>query len=457
MLILTRDRAEVPDNGWGTHPTTRILVGNDFSEDVRDDRGWTGWWVQRLVWFARDGDVLVLPTAPQADFVAYVTGLTGTDPASLAFVAPPATPGTEGALTPERLADPKCAAAIADAVGDREVVHLSALWPDPAVARLARSLGVERAMPGHGFVAQAGGMLTNSKSMFRAVAGGVGAAVPPGQVCTGREVAEQAILDLLAGGEPVVVKHDFLSGGHGNEILAAGRPVRPIGARRVVTVHGRADVRGYLEDRWEWLTAQGRGRPVVERYVPDSSAFFAEYLVDDDGPRLAGTGELLSAPYAVGQVMPAPGLEPEVYAALIDGAERLARGLYAIGYRGVVCPDAIVTPEREVLFTEFNGRVTGSTHIYGVIGETVVGPGYGKDRIILERVWPEGWSTPSFATTLARLTEAGLAYTPQNRTGVVLTNAFDGTNGVMYCVVAEDLDRAWACDRALAPLFTAAG
>ncbi|MFI6084303.1 peptide ligase PGM1-related protein [Streptomyces sp. NPDC051217] len=458
MLNLPHERDGGPAAGREALPgTTRILVGNDFSEDVRDDRGWTGWWVQRLIWFARDGDILVLPTDPEDGFLSYVTRLTGTDPDTLAFVVPPATSGSEGTLRPERLAAPECTAALAAAVGDREVVHLSALWPDPAVARLARSLGVEHAMPGHGFVAQSGGLLTNSKSAFRMVAGGLGVGMPPGQVCTSREVAEQAILDLLDGGEPVIVKHDFLSGGHGNEILTTGTPVRPIGARRTVTVHGRADVHSYLADRWDWLTAQGRGRPVAERYVPDSSAFFAEYLVDDDGPRLAGTGELLSAPYAVGQVMPAPGLEPVAYEDLIEGAERLALGLHAIGYRGVLCPDAIVTPDREVLFTEFNGRVTGSTHIYGVIGEAVVGPGYGKDRIILERVWPQGWSTPSFAETETRLIETGQAYSPETRTGVVLTNAFDGTNGVMYCVVAEDLDEAWARDRALDPLFTTAG
>jgi hypothetical protein len=454
VLILPRDRADGPAPAF---PGTRVLVGNDFSEDVRDDRGWTGWWVQRLVWFARDGDVLVLPSAPEEAFLGYVCGLTGTDPATLAVVVPPEVPGSQGALTPERLGDPRCAAAVAEAVGDREVTHLSGLWPDPAVARLARSLGVPHAMPGHGFVAQAGGMLTNSKSFFRAVAGGLGVPVPQGAVCTSREVAEEAVLDLLEGGEPLVVKHDFLSGGHGNEILTSGGPVVPIGARRVVALHGREDVRGYLAERWDWLTAQGRGRPVVERYVPDSSAFFAEFLLDEDGAHLAGTGELLSAPYAVGQVMPAHGLEPEVLRALTDGAGRLAGALHAAGYRGVLCPDAIVTPEREVLFTEFNGRVTGSTHIYGVIGEAVVGPGYGKDRMILERVWPDGWSVPSFTAMCERLAAAGVAYDPDERTGVVLTNAFDGVKGVMYCVVAEDLDRAWATDRALAGLFGAGG
>ncbi|MEU4895152.1 peptide ligase PGM1-related protein [Streptomyces sp. NPDC044780] len=454
MLILPADRAKAPASGTGHPRAARILIGNDFSEDVRTDRGWTGWWVQRLVWFAEPGDILVLPVRPEEAFVEYVTSLTGTPPDSLTIVVPPAHAGSEGTLSPGRLADPRFARMLDEAIGEREVTQVSALWPDTAVARLARTLGATGATPGHGFIDQAGGVMVNSKSAFRTIAAGAGVPLPPGAVGISREAAEESVWELLTGG-PVVVKHDFLSGGRGNEILTRGELFRPIGARRVVRVSSREEVRSYLGQQWEWLTAGGRGRPVVERYVRDSSAFFVEFLVTDDGVRLTGHGELLSAPYAVGQIMPSQGLEPEVLERIVDGGRRLAQALHAIGYRGILGPDTIVTPERDVLFTEYNGRVTGSTHIYGRIGALVVGEGFGRDRVILERVWPEGWSTPSFPATREALEKAGLGYDPVTRTGVVLTNAFDGTNGVMYCVVAEDLTAAWARDRALEPLFAA--
>ncbi|MFF3917327.1 peptide ligase PGM1-related protein [Streptomyces sp. NPDC001852] len=444
------------DSEWpeqDTGHTTRVLIGNDFSEDVRDDRGWTGWWVQRIAWFARPGDILVLPVHPEEAFLEYVTSLTRVPRESLRVVVPPAHDGSQGTLSPSRLADPEFVEALEEAVGGREVTHFSALWPDVAVARLARALGVQSAMPGHGFVDQAGGVMVNSKSAFRTIAGGIGLPVPEGAVCTGPEVAEQAITELLPGG-PVVVKHDFLSGGRGNEVLTSGESFRAIGARRVVRVSGRADVRSYVRERWAWLTAGGKGRPIVERYARDSSAFFAEFLLGDDGVELLGDGELLSAPYAVGQIMPSQGLEPNVMEKIVAGGRRLAHALRAIGYRGVLSPDAIVTPDREVLFTEYNGRVTGSTHIYGRIGHRVVGGSFGKDRVILERVWPEGWTTPSFTAAHRALTDAGVAYDPATRTGVVLTNAFDGSGGVMYCVVAGSLAAAWDRDRALKPLFS---
>jgi hypothetical protein len=431
---------------------TRILIGNDFAEDVRTDRSWTGWWVQRLLWFARDSDILVLPEEPDRDFMNYATSLTGTNAHALKIVIPEAGVAGYGTLTPDRLASLDFVGRLDEALQGRQVTEVFALWPDAAVARLARVLGVCAAMPGHGFVEQAGGVLVNSKSVFRAIAAGTGVPVPQGAVCTSRKVAEQAVLDLLDDG-PAILKHDFLSGGRGNEILSRTSDVRPVGARRAIQVSGQADVRAYLNERWEWLSSGGRGRPVVERYHRDSSAYFAEFLLRDDGVELTGTGELLSAPYAVGQVMPASALEPEVFDAMVEGGRRLSEALRAMGYRGVLGPDVIVTPDRQVLFTEYNGRVTGSTHIYGVIGERIVGPGYGVDRMILERVWPEDWDVSSFAAAQDTLVRAGMQYDPERRTGVVFTNAFDATKGVMYCIVAEDLDQAWAADRALAGVF----
>ncbi|MER5527199.1 peptide ligase PGM1-related protein [Streptomyces sp. NPDC002677] len=432
---------------------TRLLVANDFSEDARSDRGWTGWWVQRLVWFAQDGDVLVLPTAPDEDFFAYATRLTGVDRPSLRVVVPPQEPGASGTLAPGRLADPVFLAALRAALGSRPVSEVLPLWPDAAVARLARALGAEEALPGAGFLSQAGGMLVNSKAMFRAVAGGSGVPVPEGAVCTSREAALRTIVELLDDEAPLIVKHEFLSGGRGNEILSTGGSFRPIGARRVVRLTDRAAVAAYLADTWDWLSSGGRSRPVVERYHRDSAAYFSEFLVGDATIRPTGDGELLSAPYAIGQVMPPVGLADDLLAALRAQGRRLAVPLQGLGYRGYVSADAIVTPEREVLFTEYNGRVTGSTHIYDRIGRLVVGPGYGTDRMILERVWPETWAVPDFRTALRALTESGLAYDPATRTGVVFTNAHDGRSGVMYCVVAEHPDAAWDCDRRLGDVF----
>ena len=52
---------------------TRLLIANDFLEDLAGTadarRKRTGWWAQRLVWFAREGDVIVLAAQPE---IAYL-------------------------------------------------------------------------------------------------------------------------------------------------------------------------------------------------------------------------------------------------------------------------------------------------------------------------------------------------------------------------------------------------
>lgn len=432
----------------------RLLIGNDFSEYVRDDRGWVGWWVQRIAWFAQDGDVLLLPIEPDEAFLEYATSFTGTQRSTLQVVVAPSQNSAPGLLTYGRLADAKLRIALGTAIADRPVDAVLALWPDPMVVDLARALGAEEVVPGYRFVEQGGGILLNSKSVFRAIAAGLGISLPPGAVCSTRQMAEVGILSLLDDGHPVIVKRDYLSGGHGNEIITKGDEIRPIGARRTVVVASDADVRAYLNERWNWLTAGHRDRVVVERYFRDSSAFFVEFELGDEGAKLAGNGELLSAPFAVGQIMPAPSLDPATMAGLVEGGQRLCDAIQVLGYRGTLSVDAVVTPNGDVWFTEYNGRVTGSTHIYGVIGDRIIGERYGHDRVILERVWPPEWRVDSFRSAVEMLDRAGLAYDPETQAGVVLTNAFDAQfNGVMYCIVGEDLPTAWDRDHKLGRLF----
>lgn len=433
----------------------RLLVANDFSEDLREDHGEAAYWVQRLVWFAEDDDVLVLPIDPGDVYVDYVTAFTGVNRASLKVIVPP--PKGIDSLTADRLMDPGFLTQLDDAVGGRPIEQILALWPGAAVAWLARSLGAESAMPGCGFIAQAGGALVTSKAIFRAIAGGVGVPLPDGTVCLSREAAARAIAQLLGPEQPVILKRDYLSGGRGNEIITLGEDVRPVGARRSVNLLAAEEVCPYLDERWDWLSDSGRSWVIVERYISDSRAFFADFVLTDGGVELAGHGEMLSAPLAIGEIMPSPGLAAETLEKIVDGAERLSQAVRGMGYRGRLCVDSIVTPSGDVLFTEYNGRVHGGVHFYEIIGRKVLGADYGNGRIIVERLWPAGWAVPSFEAALQRLTQAQLTFDRVSRTGAILSNAYDPRyKGVPYCIVAENTDAAWTYDSKIKPLFAEA-
>lgn len=436
---------------------TRLLIGNDFNEDLFT-RIAASWSVQRLAWFAQDGDLLVLPVRPEEDFLAYVTSLTGTRRSAVEVVVPPAGRAGEDLLTADRLTDPAFLTALRRALAGRPVTEVLALWPDASVAALARAVDAEHALPGLGFAAQGGGALANSKAVFRAVAAGGGVPIPEGAVCATRERAASAITELLDANAPVVVKQDYSLGGKGNEILSRVPGIRPVGARRALTLTGTSEVGDYLDERWAQLSRNDRDPVVVERYHPGSTSLFAEYLITDDGVEFGGTGEMIMAPLAKAQVVPAQGLKPDTAAELVEHGRRLCVPLHAMGYRGRLSADAVLTRDGELLFTEYNGRVTMSTHTYAVVGARLAGLEHTHDRVVVERIWPDGWSARSFASAVSALTEAGLAYDPSTRTGVVFSSALDlRDHSIMQCVIAEDMNRAAAYERRLEELFGPGG
>lgn len=437
---------------------TTLIIGNsrtwemvgDLTALTSDQLRGGGCAAQRMLWFAHDGDVLVLPFAPPADYLEYITHLTATRASALTIVVPP--PGDLGTdiLTPDRLADPSFLDDLRRALGNRPPTKIFAVYKDLSVTGLARTLGAEAALPGYPFSAQAGDALVNSKAGFRALAAGAGVPIAPGTVVTRPEQALEAIADLFDQGHSAMVKMEFNGGGLGNEILSRTNGVAPTGAPRAVVLPDRPALLSYVQRRWEWLTAGHAHRLVVERFFPGATTIYAEFLVTDGAAQLIGVGDLLMAPTAIGGVLPAQTIDAETRAELLDGADRLVESLRVLGYRGVVCADAIATADKQVLFTETNCRLTGSTHLHLALYGRVVDPGYREKRIFVERF---GWAVPSFTTAVERLATAGLAYDPTSRTGIVITtNDVDADGTVACCAIAGERQAAEGLHRRLSEL-----
>ncbi|GAA1270867.1 hypothetical protein GCM10009665_68940 [Kitasatospora nipponensis] len=440
---------------------TTLCIGNNRTEEMVGDLGgmtplerlFAGCGAQRMLWFAREGDVLVLPWEPDPVYLGYVTALTGVRAESLTVVVPK--PGAQGAeiLTPDRLADPGFRDELRRVLAGRPVEAVLAISPNAAVVELAQALGAASAVPGHAFAAQGGNALVNSKAVFRALAAGAGVPIAPGTVAGSPQQVEAAVDDLLEQGHSVMVKVEYQAGGFGNEILVRDERVSAAGAQRVVPLADRAAVAGYVAERWQWLTG-GRGqRVVVERYFTGSVALYAEFAITAQGARLSGCGEMLMDPVVVGEITPPITPDAATLAELVDLAGRLCESLRVLGYRGTVSADAFRTPDGELYFSETNGRLTGSTHLHDALFARLVGAEHRARRVILELA---GLAVPSFPAAIEAVRRAGLDFDPRTRTGVVFSCDFavaDGT--VMYCVIAEDAERARAVERELVALFAA--
>ncbi|MEO6501128.1 MAG: peptide ligase PGM1-related protein [Jatrophihabitantaceae bacterium] len=402
----------------------------------------------RSLWFAHSGDVVVLPYPPREEYLAYVTDLTRTDPGSLTVLVPPS--GVLGGelLTPDRTADPGFRRHVHAAVQGQGVDRVLAVYKDVPIAQFAVAVGLT--LPGHAFSAQGGDAIVNSKAAFRAIAAGAGVPIAQGLVTTRRMEAQAVITELLAAGHSVIVKQEFQGGGFGNEILSPVAGVRVAGAPREVVLPDAAAVADYVARRWEWLTVGGRRQLVIERYLTGCDTVYAEYLIADDGPELSGTGEILMEPVAVGEIVPAQALTPANSAFLVESGQRLCRSLHAMGYRGYLSADAVLTPEGDIVFTETNGRISGSSHLHISIGARVLDAAHRGRRVLLQL---GGWATPSFAAAVERLRDAGLAFDRQTGLGVVLVSDLMPDGTLSYCAVAEDLESARTLNRQLVGLF----
>jgi hypothetical protein len=425
---------------------TALLVANMKTEETvgnlagmpADERIFTGCGAQRLLWFARDGDVMVLPRVPDDAVLDYVTTLTRTNRSTLRVVVPENGRFGPDILSSDRLLSRSCVDGVRAALDGRAADAIVAMCGDGTIATFARELGITGALPGYGLAAAGGIALVNAKSTFRVVAGGVGAPMPPGWIGGDQADACSFIGEELAAGHCLIVKQDLQSGGKGNVVLSPVPDVRVVGTKLpAVVLPGAADVAAYLDRRWGWLTDGGRHSIVIERYFADAVPVFTEFFIDDAGMRLTGHGEMLMTPTYAGVIAPMPGLDPAVADDFIETARRVCVPFWAMGYRGTASVDAVLTGNRFWL-SEINCRMGGSSHLHRVIGDHVVGPSHRAERLIAER---DGWRVPSFAEAVHRLEAAGLAYDPETRLGVILTCDVTPANGtVKCCVVAEDLD-----------------
>ncbi len=435
-----------------------LIIGNSRTEEMVGElaaltpvqRQAGGCSALRSLWYAHAGDVLVLPYQPPAEYLGYVTGVIGVDPASLAVLCPP--PGELGPdlLTPDRLADPGFRERLRAVVAEHAVERILAVYKDVPLTRLATAVGL--AVPGHAFSAQGGDALLNSKASFRALAAGTGAPIAAGLVTARRAEAEQQVNELLAAGHSAMVKQEFRGGGGGNEILSPAPGVRMAGTERAEVLPDAAAVADYFARRWDELTEGGRRRLVVEQYLANCDTVYAEYLIGDDGPRLSGLGELLMEPVAVGQLVPGLAGVPAVRDALLDAGRDLTGAAHAMGYRGCLSTDAVLTPSGELFLTETNGRLSGSTHLHVVIEDRLLARGEHGPRLLSER-WD--YRVPSFAVAVRRLADAGLAFDPDTGTGALVTSDLlpDGT--ITCCVVAADRQSARTTEHRIAELFGA--
>jgi hypothetical protein len=390
----------------------------------------------RMIWLAEAGDILLLSRIPDQAYFAYACDLMGVDQKDVEVIVPP--PGIMGTdvLTSERLFLPETIGRLSGALAERPgLKQLDAYVVDEAILRIASALGLDDAIPGRDFVAQGGADLLNSKGLFRMMCRQAGIPVADGVVMRNLDEVAYWTEVFLRDTGSVILKRNFHTGGYGNFVFSRSPETRPLGALEAIHATDSTQVREALHRVWPFLSAGGSQPVVVEQYFPGSTTLACELKLTDHDVRWRTQLEMLMNPRIDGFVWrPFGTLESD--ATFRTHATELAWKVHALGYRGILIVDAIVTPAGEFLLTEFDGRQGGLTHLHSMLTR-LVSPAYGNDRHAAVINVP----CADVAKAIESLRGDEICFSPREKRGVVLTSGgVDGAGPVESCIIAESAD-----------------
>ncbi|MGI5336473.1 peptide ligase PGM1-related protein [Streptomyces sp. CA-181903] len=398
--------------------------------------------VHRQLWLLREGDVVVVPFVPDEDFLRYVCGELGADRAAIRFVS------AGENLTDEALTAPALIREVRALLADHDAWELLPAHHTEGVAAFADLCGLP---PDTGlrFAAQRGPVLLNRKSHFRQLAVGADVPVPEGTVVTGPAALAAAVERYLPRTGTVVVKRDDDLGGQGNVALTL-KEARPLpGTRATLAAHAPEAAADVL-----WAELTDRQNPVlaVESYHRSTHSFYAEYVIGPAGEvtfldsgtirRRADTDPAAPELVWVGLELPAE-LPAGAGARALTASARMVALAAAIGYRGHINVDGIVTDTGEVLFNEANARWGGSLALHAA-GERLLGPAYLDTHVLSGLRDVPALPLPVALDVLRR---HGLAFSPETGEGTVVLGYDPSGERPLECVVlAPTRERARAVE-----------
>jgi hypothetical protein len=402
----------------------RLLIGNSGyipaeQRERVDHRGWA----QRTLWLADEGDVIVLPDLPDADYFEHICSVKGMSSDRITIVLAPEGRFGRRSIDPAALFEPAFLSDLANHLSGADLEEVFALYPS-GVAELASALGIQDSLPGADFFLQGGARLADSKATFRALAAGVELATAPGRVCSEVQEAVHITHTLMSLGHGVIVKRAHGAGGAGNEIVIAQGDHAPahIGARQVHRLRDSSvdAVTEYWEERWRWASEDGLHPVVVEQLLDVSDCLYVEFRVGDDRLEVCEAGSVYYEDGRIArEVVGIENLDRHVSQGLLDGAQSIVTAYRDLGYRGYMDVDAVLTPSGQLFFAEVNARTTSGTVLQRLLDDKRVCPGREGQAVLQESAGSE-WGRRTTAEFVSVIREAGLLYDRSESSGVLL-------------------------------------
>ncbi|MFI5781840.1 peptide ligase PGM1-related protein [Nocardia sp. NPDC051570] len=417
-------------------------------DDLPPD-SWLGCYVEaaRMLWSLDAADIAVLPGSVDKEFLSYLTtvlDIPGDGPMVLSMQDyrgiewnPQATPELFAAVRDR----------ITDSGLDLDDWTVSCYVRDRDIAAWERLLGLATDTA---LFAQDLAALMNSKSVFRTLAIATGIPVPEGYVVTTGGELLDAVVDLLDRTGSVIVKQDQNSGGLGNTLITTDPALTGCGVLHTVVLAGTSDRRGELYrklhehnlphgDALDLPAGAAPARFIVEVYQPATRSLSSELSIPRSGmPILRNYGEMRMAPRWTGFVIPPQDLPATVHAEFGAGSQQIALLARRLGYHGLINIDAILGPDNRLSYTEFNGRAGGATNL-DIIARRLLGDDYLTGHVLLTCI---GVPAPRTIALHDHLEHAGLHFTADRGSGVIIAADDPATSRIEYLVIGRDHNHA---------------
>jgi hypothetical protein len=372
----------------------------------------------RLIALAENDDLVVLPHSVSGAFIRYVNGLLGRNLSRANVIVPRRGDSEQIILNFDSLCDGDVERQILRRAGSVQGWQLEAYFLDRAVMHLATRLGLAVDQRSAAFLRAGGAESYNSKVLFRQLGAACGVPIAEGAMASTAAELGRNVTELLGRTGRVMIKQDTNSGSAGNTAVTTFDEDTLTGAWQVCQVPDGADVEAFAASLWPRVAVQRNTRVVVEVYHLSEQVYYSELLVRGPGvaPVLMNFGEMRMEPTFIGFEIPSQRLSQFDIGEMISHSANLARAAGDAGFTGYMNIDSILTMSGQIMFTEVNGRMGDCTHI-DYWARQLLGDDYGRHHVVLTRNWI---SATSFADTLSTLDEAGVAYSHETKSGVVL-------------------------------------
>ncbi|RWC10647.1 MULTISPECIES: hypothetical protein [unclassified Mesorhizobium] len=394
---------------------------------------------KRMIWLAKNDDILVTPTPVTRQFLHYVNALKGG--ANIVALATYSTP-TKRPL-PISKKDLKAGSILSKSLSLLDSDRVSCLEPyiaDEVSICIAKFLG-DVPVTFSNQTVRASPEVTrrfNDKAKFREFAPNLGVPIASGSVCVSTQGVVDAAYRALSVSDKVILKVARHSGGDGNFVISKSIERSFQGATRAVCIR-EIDVNSIRAGVHEiGLIATEKEPVVVEAYNENESSVGVHFDIGINRVELVGVASILFNP-GYGGAYWDKSLVDEIPKNVLAWCQNLGDYAHKSGYCGPFSVDIVKTKEVGFFACEVNGRHGGFSSVRAVSNslglEFDIKNG---ERVVLSRnAVPIGIRFPDLVDLLE---ERKLHYNSSVKRGaVVMVEGYEDNGPFDFVIVGNDL------------------